>query len=153
MKRSDEKNRDMEVTTEMKEYAMAENDHSSEESESHVKTILVVDDDEAIGEFVVEALKLETSYRPLRASNGNEALEMIKTLVPDLVVLDYQLPGINGLELAERLRATKTLTHIPILLMSASVPKQELEHHQFAAIEKPFGLDELIHAIETLFAE
>jgi CheY-like chemotaxis protein len=132
---------------------MAETDHSSEDQEPKVITVLVVDDDEAIGEFIVEALKLETSYRPLRASNGSEALEMIKTLVPDLIVLDYHLPGINGLELGDRLHAIKTLTHIPILLMSANVPQRELEKHSFAAIEKPFGLDELMQAIEKLVAE
>ncbi len=132
---------------------MGEIDHSSEDQEPKVKTVLVVDDDEAIGEFIVEALKLETSYRPLRASNGREALEMIKTLVPDLIVLDYQLPGINGLELAERLSAIKTLAHIPILLMSANVPQRKLEKHSLASIEKPFSLDELIQAIEKLVAE
>jgi CheY-like chemotaxis protein len=74
----------------------------------------------------------------------------VKKLVPDLFLLDYQLPDINGLELADRLQATEALKHIPILLMSANLPKQEAEKRQIAFLEKPFGMDELLQTIEKL---
>jgi len=132
---------------------MANTDRSSEHAEDKVKTILVVDDDPGVGEFLVDALKMEELYRPLLATDGIEALELVKTLVPSLFVLDYQLPGMNGLELAERLHASEELKQIPVLLMSANIPKRELEQRQITSIDKPFELDELLDVIAKLVVE
>ena len=133
---------------------MTDTDPDSAPSESHVHTILVVEDDEAIGDFIVTGLILEApSYRALLVSDAAQALEMVGTIIPDLVVLDYHLPGINGLELADRLRAIDVLKPLPILLMSANPPKQELKKRQIAFIEKPFELANLFQAIEKLLAE
>jgi CheY-like chemotaxis protein len=114
---------------------------------------MLENDDPGVGEFLVDALKMEELYRPLLAADGAQALELGKTLVPDLFVLDYQLPGISGLELAERLHTTEEFKHIPILLMSANVPKRELEKRQITSIDKPFELDELLAVIAKLVAE
>lgn len=133
---------------------MADTDPDSAPSESHVHTILVVDDDESVGDFVVTALAMEAStYRALLVPDAAQALETVKTVIPNLVVLDYHLPGINGLELADRLRALDVLKSVPILLMSANPPKQELEKRQIAFLEKPFELEHLVQAIRKLLAE
>ena len=125
----------------------------SEQPDQKTKTILIVEDDTAVGEFFVYALRTETPYQALLASDGLQALEMVKTLAPDLFVLDYQLPRMNGLELADRLRATEALKRIPILLMSANIPKQELEKRHLPFLAKPFELEELFEIIAKLLSD
>lgn len=114
------------------------------------KVILVVDDDEAIGTFVVEALQLEDGYRALLASNTSEALSLVQSLRPDLCILDYHLPGLTGLELAERLHQMEILQHMPIVLMSANAPNHVQEHEDVTFLAKPFNLDELLQMIAAL---
>ena len=120
---------------------------------SAVKTLLLVEDDRAIGEFLVEALQLETPYQALLANDGIQALERVKTLVPDLFILDYQLPQMNGLELYDRLQATETFTQIPTLFMSAYAPRREIEQRGLAFLKKPFDLEDFFTMIEKLLAE
>jgi CheY-like chemotaxis protein len=133
---------------------MAHTDRSSENQEQRVKTILVVEDDAGVGPIFVEALNREApSYRALLATNELEALAMVKTVVPDLFMLDSHLPHMNGLELSDCLHATEALKRIPVLLMSANAPKQELETRQMSYLKKPFELAKLFHIIEILLAE
>jgi CheY-like chemotaxis protein len=129
---------------------MAQMDHPLEEQQHPVKTILVVDDDIDIGAFIVEVLKEETPCQALFVTDGNQALEAVKTVIPDLFILDYQLPGIDGLSLADHFRATEMLKHIPILLMSAHSLEPELEKRDITFIRKPFAVDELLQSIQTL---
>ncbi|HEY0756755.1 MAG TPA: response regulator [Ktedonobacteraceae bacterium] len=131
---------------------MAYPDQFFEKQESNAKTILVVDDDPAIGEFLVEALTMEARYHVLFATNGTKALEITRTVIPDLFLLDYQLPGMNGLALAVHFSANSAFASIPIVLMSANMPKVEQEKHPINFIKKPFGLDELLQMIEQLLA-
>lgn len=114
------------------------------------KVILVVDDDEGVGTFLVEALKLEDSYRVLLTSNASEALSLVQSLRPDVCVLDYQLPGITGLELAERLHQMEPFEQLPIVLMSANAPKHVQEREDLTFLAKPFNLDELLQVIAVL---
>ncbi|HEY3991956.1 MAG TPA: response regulator [Ktedonobacteraceae bacterium] len=132
---------------------MAHSVDTSDLQDPKTKTILIVEDDTAVGEFFVYALRTETPYQALLAIDGLQALEMVKTLAPDLFVLDYQLPHMNGLELADRLRATEELQHVPVLLMSANIPQQELEKRQLPFLAKPFELEELFQIITELLAK
>jgi CheY-like chemotaxis protein len=127
--------------------------HPFKEQEQTVKTILVVDDDSAVGEFIIQALKMETPHHAVLVNDGLQALEVAKTLVPDLFVLDYRLPHMNGLELYERLRTIERLKTVPTLLISASASRQELESQHVLFLEKPFGLEELLQAIQPLLTE
>lgn len=112
------------------------------------KTILVVEDDTGVGAFLVEALKTEGGYQALLVANGTQAFERIKTLAPDLFLLDYRLPDIDGLELADRLRAIDEFQQTPILLMSAATAPKEREKNQIPFLEKPFELDTFLQAVE-----
>lgn len=131
---------------------MAHTNRSSEDQKPKIKVILVIEDDADIGAFLAEALKMETPYQALCVADATAALETLKTVVPDLFLLDYHLPGIDGLELAERFHATETLKHIPILLMSANLPKSELEKRHITFIAKPFDVNALFQIIETLLS-
>jgi len=131
---------------------MADINRSSEHPEHQSKTILIVDDDDGIAEFLVTVLVME-DYRALRARDGLQAQEMVKTLVPDLFLLDYQLPGINGLDLADHLHAIEALKQIPVLLMSANLPKHKREKRSIAFIQKPFEVETLLQTIKQLLDE
>ena len=64
-----------------------------------IKTILIVEDDAFIGEFLERAISEETPYKPLVVSDGFEALKVTYDLKPNLFLLDYQLPRMDGIEL------------------------------------------------------
>ncbi|GHO72427.1 hypothetical protein KSD_01980 [Ktedonobacter sp. SOSP1-85] len=69
-----------------------------------VKSILIVEDDPVLGNLLLETFQEETTYQGYLASSGESALMMLSTITPALFLLDYQLPGMNGLELADHLR-------------------------------------------------
>jgi len=118
------------------------------------KTVLIVEDDEAIGEFLVEAIQQETPYQVVLASDGLQALKMLRTLKPDLFILDYGLPGMNGLEFYDTIHAVKALEHLPVLIVSAEATRiqKEVKARQLLQLKKPFDLTDLLEAIERFFA-
>src|SRR5690242_15998902 len=76
-------------------------------------TILLVDDDADIRRFVEMNLRLE-GYRVLTAADGVMALAMVATEIPDLVLLDVMMPGLDGIEVTRRLRADSRTATTPI---------------------------------------
>ncbi|GHO60827.1 response regulator [Ktedonobacter robiniae] len=69
-----------------------------------VKSILIVEDDPILGNLLLEVLQKETTYQGYLASSGEMALNMLQTITPALFLLNYHLPGMNRLELADHLR-------------------------------------------------
>jgi CheY-like chemotaxis protein len=67
---------------------------------------------------------------------------------PDLLLLDYQLPGMDGLELYDRLQASTEAADIPTIMMSADLPLREARERKITCLTKPFALDDLLHTIE-----
>ncbi|MDQ2714025.1 MAG: response regulator [Chloroflexota bacterium] len=119
---------------------------------SPLQTILVVEDDESVGMFLVEAISQETSYCALLVSDGLQALRAVENIKPGLFILDYQLPNMNGIELYDRLHAMQGLEATPALMMSARLPAHELERRHITGMRKPLDLDHLLHTIERLLA-
>ena len=87
-------------------------------------TILVVEDEPAIQELVSYNLEM-AGHRALRADNAEEALEMVRSEVPDLVVLDWMLPGMSGIEFARRLRADKRTQAVPLIMLTARADESD----------------------------
>ncbi len=122
--------------------------------EQREKTILIVEDDEDLGTLILEALQQESfytgvRYRTVLAIDGMEALEIIEETFPDLFLLDYYLPRINGLDLYDRMHAMETLSKVPTIFMSANPPFKELRKRNLLSIRKPFNLRELLDTIEN----
>ena len=119
------------------------------EAREATKTILVVEDDVAIASFLVAAIEQETPYRAVVATDSHAALELVRHFIPNLMLLDYRLPGMNGIELYDRL---KEVASIPAILMTASrhLPQQQLQQRQLIAFRKPFELEVFLATIETL---
>src|SRR6267142_6579498 len=118
------------------------------EESSLVRTILIVEDDVDVGEFLVQAIQQETPYQPILACNSTQALRQVKSLKPDLFLFDYNLPEINGVELYDQMHQMEALKDIPILFMTANFPFQKIKHNDFSFIKKPFELDDLIQQLE-----
>ena len=81
-------------------------------------TILVVDDQPVIREIMLHVLKPE--YQVFTADNGNQALQFCLKHQPDLVIMDVNMPGLNGLETCKRMQADDNLKHIPVLFLTGS---------------------------------
>ena len=93
---------------------------------TRVKTILVVEDDADIGALIVQALTQETPHHPLLVADGKQALDITGKLIPDLFIIDYLLPHMNGIELYDILQSRKELAAIPTIIISAHLPRQEI---------------------------
>jgi CheY-like chemotaxis protein len=123
------------------------------EREQHItRSILIVEDDEDIGAYLVSAIKQETAYDPLLVMESQQALEAVKHIKPDLFLLDYRLTESNGLDLYDQLHATAGLEAIPAIIMSASLPEgrleEEIKQRQLYALSNPHTLDELIKTLQ-----
>jgi putative two-component system response regulator len=85
---------------------------------TQMSTILVVDD-EPIGHDVMESLLASQGYNLVFANNGPDALSKASELLPDLILLDVMMPGMDGFEVCERLRADSLLAEVPIVMVTA----------------------------------
>ena len=106
------------------------------------KTILIVDDEQVILDFFAGTLK---EYRLLTAKSGEEALEIIKTDKPNLVLLDLKMPGMDGIETLRHIK--KLDKSIGVIMMTAygtpEVQKQALESGAHSLMAKPFEVPEI----------
>ncbi|MEV0844963.1 response regulator transcription factor [Streptomyces sp. NPDC049954] len=121
------------------------------EREQHQQRILVVDDDPAVREALRRSLAFE-GYGAEVATDGHEALAKADSYRPDLLVLDIQMPGMDGLTAARRLRASGSTT--PILMLTARDTVGDrvtgLDAGADDYLVKPFELDELFARIRAL---
>jgi len=115
-----------------------------------VKTILVVEDDQHIGEFIVEAFIQETPFQAMLATDGKQALKIVQHVKPNVLLLDNNLPDMKGIELYDRIQVERELENVPVLLMSANIPVQEAKKRNLFCLNKPFELNDLLQTIEKL---
>jgi len=116
-------------------------------------SILIVEDEPAILELV--AVNLEhAGYDTLRAKNAEDAAQLLVEVLPDLVLLDWMLPGQSGLSLARRLRADARTRELPIIFLTARAEELDkvagLEVGADDYITKPFSTKELVARIRAL---
>lgn len=119
-------------------------------TEQATRTILVVEDDESTGEVLILTISQETPYRALLARSGHDALETLQKHKANLLILDYRLPDITGIELYDRIHTIYKNTIIPTILLSATHPSEEIAARNIVLIEKPFELDILLEAMKSL---
>jgi len=117
-------------------------------------TLLIVEDDESIGELLTQTIKSETPYAVLLVTDAVQALKAVEAFKPSLFILDYHLPGIDGLELHDRLHSINGLESVPSLMISShSPPRQAIRERQINFLKKPFDLANLLDSIEKLLAQ
>lgn len=117
------------------------------------KRILIVEDEASIREMVAFALR-KADMLPMHAADARAALVAIADAPPDLILLDWMLPGMTGLELARRLRNEDRTTEIPIIMLTARGEEMDRVSGLEAGIDdyvvKPFSARELIARIHAV---
>ena len=116
-------------------------------------TILVVEDEPAIQELIAYNLK-QAGHQPLRADNAEQAMNLVQNALPDLVLLDWMLPGQSGIDFARRLRTDKRTRTVPIIMLTARSDEQDkltgLDTGADDYITKPFSPRELNARIKAV---
>jgi len=117
------------------------------------KKVLVVDDEIHIVHVV--AIKLRNNgYEVIPAENGADALELARKEKPDIIVTDFQMPVMTGLELVEKLRLNEATKDIPVIMLTArgfAVEDEKKENLQISRfLSKPFSPKELLRSIEDI---
>lgn len=117
------------------------------------KTVLIVDDEAPIREMIAVALEM-ADYDYLEAADAREAHALIVDKQPDLILLDWMLPGTSGVELARRLKKEEATAEIPIIMLTAKVEEdnkiQGLEVGADDYITKPFSPRELVARLKAV---
>jgi CheY-like chemotaxis protein len=117
--------------------------------------VLVVDDDPAILEICSDLLQTE-GYTVMVATNGQQALEQIRTEPPQVVLMDIMMPVLDGVEACRQVKANPATADIPVVLMSARTnltrQSQDLASAD-ALVAKPFDIDHLLNTIHDLVGE
>jgi CheY-like chemotaxis protein len=115
--------------------------------------VLVVDDDPHVLQLLRVNFELE-GYEVVSASNGEEALQRIDERPPDILVCDVMMPGMDGLEVVERVRNNPATAKLPIVMVSAKAQQSDLlaggDAGADAYVTKPFDPQDLIDAVTNV---
>ena len=116
-------------------------------------SILIVDDERAIRDMIVMALENE-GFTCIEASDGHKAETLIKQFQPDLILLDWMMPGLNGIDFTRRLRRNDETRTLPVIMLTAKTEEEDLikglENGADDYITKPFSPRSLIARINAL---
>jgi CheY-like chemotaxis protein len=114
-----------------------------------MKKILVVDDEFDILTTWRLVLEME-GYEVVTASNGRTALDAARSTPPALVITDWMMPHMDGVELIRQLATSNGLDGVPVILMSAAANAPALDHPHAQFRRKPFSIDDLIDTVRGL---
>jgi hypothetical protein len=118
------------------------------------KRVLIVDDDLGIRRIVQISLKAVAGWEVLLAESGSQGVEIAEIEVPDAILLDVMMPGMDGMETFIKMQANPNTRPIPIILLTAKA--QVSEQKQFnniaiaGVISKPFKAPELVEQIRSI---
>jgi two-component system, OmpR family, response regulator len=118
------------------------------------KKILVVDDEGGLTRMLKRNLEATNRYVVRTENSSANAIPAAHEFLPDLILLDVMMPGLDGGEVAAKIKEDKKLSHIPIVFLSAIVKKEETQPTGgniggFTFLAKPVKLDDLITCIEN----
>lgn len=118
-----------------------------------MRRILVVDDEEHILELLEYNLEQE-GYQALKADTGEKALDILKKEEVDLVILDWMLPGMSGIDVLKKIRSSENHSQLPVILLTAKGGEISkvvgLEIGADDYLTKPFGVHELFARIKAV---
>jgi two-component system, OmpR family, phosphate regulon response regulator PhoB len=121
------------------------------------RRVLVVEDDPAVRELLLSVVREEPGVVAWGVAGGAQALKTLRTLTPDLILLDLVMPGMDGFELAGRVRAMPGMADVRLVVVTALGPLREARRRALAAgcdavLGKPFELDELLGTLRGCLA-
>ena len=120
---------------------------------ARARLVLIVEDDKTTGDLLASAFNEQRGYTALTVGNGDDALDALGRVDPDLLLLDIRMPGMSGLELYDRVRADARFRSLPIVFETGTGREHaaELRARGIATyIKKPFDLDELVRFVKRL---
>ena len=133
---------------------MRENDIPTEQLEGSRKRLLIVDDDEQIRELFVDVLSGDDRFVIKTASTGYDAGLLTEQFKPDLMILDYMLPDINGNVVCKTVRDNPNVANMKIIIVSGVADQGEVQQLMNAGadafIKKPFSIDDLLNRVSQL---
>ncbi len=119
---------------------------------SNEPTVLVVEDEASQRQVLAYNLK-SNGYRALTAADGEEALLLIDEEMPDLVILDWMLPEVSGIEICRRIKMREETRDIPVIMLSARAEESDrvrgLETGADDYVVKPYSISELMARVKT----
>ena len=122
-----------------------------------MKTILIADDDQDVRACISMRLVRNPRFRIVEAASGRDALDLARQEHPDLVILDWSMPGLNGIEFMQALREDPTMAETPVIMMTGKNAPAELAQARAlgvcAYLVKPFDLAEILKKIQETLAE
>ncbi len=114
--------------------------------------LLVIEDNHDIASYI--GSQFEEHYSVSYATNGEEGFRRAVELVPDIIITDLMMPGLNGIDLCRQIRSNEVVSHIPIIVLTAKVSEEErlkgIEAGADAYLTKPFNTTELRIQVERL---
>ena len=117
-----------------------------------LKAKLLLVEDEASQQVILDYNLKSAGYETVQASDGYQALQLIDEELPDLILLDWMLPGVSGIEICRQLKARKDTREIPIIMLSARSEEVDkvrgLETGADDYMQKPYGIQELLARIK-----
>lgn len=115
-------------------------------------TILIVEDDPTIGTLLQEVIQRNMPFRVIWAIRASEAIQAMKDTIPDLLLLDYFLPDMTGIELYDYVQRNTNGKHIPAIMLTASLSSitVQLQEREITGMNKPFHIGELTRLIKNL---
>ncbi|MGJ8569274.1 MAG: response regulator [Hoeflea sp.] len=124
---------------------------------SETLKILYVDDENDIREIAVMALELDSEISVRSCDSGSDALTIVRDWLPDLILLDVMMPGMDGPETLARLRSTAETASIPVVFTTARTQPEDLERFMSlgaaGVVSKPFDPMTLADQARKLFAK
>jgi DNA-binding response OmpR family regulator len=118
--------------------------------------IIIADDDELITEIACDAL-MSAGHEADALYNGPDALQAVKTTKPDIVILDCNMPQMNGLHICRELRDSAEFNHLPVLILTGRSSDFDVEvgYYEGATdyMTKPFSPEELVLRVENLLMQ
>jgi CheY-like chemotaxis protein len=122
-------------------------------ADAPVRTLLYVEDNPANLELVEQLVARRSDLRLLSAADGNLGIEFARDYLPEVILMDINLPGMSGIEAMKILRADPTTAHIPIIALSANaIPRdidKGLEAGFFNYLTKPIKVDQFMEALDV----
>ena len=116
-----------------------------------MSTVLIVEDNDKNMKLARDVLQAK-GYQTLEAETGEEGVKLAKENVPDLVLMDIQLPGINGIEAFKQIRADPKTARIPVVALTASVTPTDRSQITAAGFDafvgKPINLKEFLDTVK-----
>jgi two-component system response regulator VicR len=116
--------------------------------------VLLVEDEQSAAEVLAVLLEME-GYKVSLAANGKRAIEMLSDVQPDLIITDWMMPVMNGIDLAKAVRARPEYFALPILMTSGAQEDALRAETPFvsAFLRKPFQIETLLEAIKRLLSK